>query len=152
MGGNLTNQENTQATPSFLISAIKDPSGANLDRLQMVKGWINKDGIRAEKLFDVAWSDNRSSDGNGEIPDLESTVDIGQATYDNSVGGSELSVVWKDPSFDASIPAVYYVRVLEIETPRWTTYDAVQFDLNLPKDIPAVVKERAYPARCWYTP
>ncbi len=152
MGGDLTNQGNTQATPSFLITAIKDPNGANLDRLQMVKGWINKDGSRAEKVFDIAWSDNRSSDENGELPDLESTVDIGQATYDNSVGASELSVVWKDPSFDASIPAVYYVRVLEIETPRWTTYDAVRFDLDLTKDVPAVVKERAYKSTIWYAP
>ena len=153
MGGDLTKQINSPKSPSFIVSAMKDPEGANLDRIQIVKGWINKDGSRSEKVFNVAWSDNRTMDDNtGDIPDLSSTVDAAEATYTNTVGSTELSALWTDPSFDANNPAVYYVRVLEIETPRWTTYDAARFGVDLPKDVPTAVKERAYTSPIWYTP
>ena len=153
MGGDLTKQNNSPQSPSFIVSAMKDPEGANLDRIQIVKGWINKDGSRSEKVFNVAWSDNRTMDDNtGDIPELASTVNAAAATYTNTVGSADLSALWTDPSFDASNPAVYYVRVLEIETPRWTTYDAARFGVELPKDVPVTIKERAYTSPIWYTP
>jgi len=153
MGGDLTKQINSPKSPSFIVSAMKDPEGANLDRIQIVKGWINKDGSRSEKVFNVAWSDNRTmNDNTGDIPDLASTVNAATATYTNTVGSADLSALWTDPSFDASSPAVYYVRVLEIETPRWTTYDAARFGVELPKDVPITIKERAYTSPIWYTP
>ncbi len=152
MGGDLYARQDTQKAPSFIISAIKDPEGANLDRIQIIKGWINKNGEREEKVFNIAWSGNRSADEYGKIPSLESTVEIAKASYDNSVGAPALSAVWTDPSFDPSVPSVYYARVLEIETPRWTTYDAVRYQIEIPKDVPAVVKERAYTSPIWYTP
>ncbi len=152
MGGDLTRQVNSSQAPSFIVSAMKDPEGANLDRIQIVKGWINKDGSRSEKVFNVVWSDNRPMDSAGDIPDLLSTVDGETATYSNSIGSANLSALWKDPTFDANNPAVYYVRVLEIETPRWTTYDAVRFGVDLPGDVPIAIKERAYTSPIWYNP
>ena len=134
---------------------LHDPFRANVTNNlpQIVKGWINKDGSRSEKVFNVAWSDNRTMDDNtGDIPDLSSTVNPAEATYTNTVGSADLSALWTDPSFDSNNPAVYYVRVLEIETPRWTTYDAARFGVDLPKDVPVTIKERAYSSPIWYTP
>ena len=151
MGGDLTRPDDGDA-PRFLIRAIKDPDGANLDRVQVVKGWRNKDGGLFERVYDVAWSGNRSI-ADGVLEDIESTVDLATAEYLNSVGASELAVTWTDPDFDADEAAFYYVRVLEIPTPRWTAYDAAFYRIPaLPDTVPLVTRERAYSSPIWYTP
>ncbi|MGC6472319.1 MAG: DUF3604 domain-containing protein [Parvibaculales bacterium] len=151
MGGDLGTSSTTTA-PSFLISASKDPDGANLDRVQIVKGWLGDDGTTAEKVYDVVWGDDRKPDANGDLPALPSTVDLKTAKYTNTTGSEFLAAVWTDPDFDADQRAFYYVRVLEIETPRWTTYDAARYGHDLAEDVPATVQERAYSSPIWYTP
>jgi hypothetical protein len=140
--------------PTFAIWAMKDPESGNLDRVQIVKGWSNtRTGFPAEKIYDVAWSDNRKLDPkSGKLPAVGNTVDIKKATYTNDIGDTQLSVVWTDPDFDPTIKAVYYVRVLEIPTPRWSTYDAVKLGVEPPKGVPATIQERAYSSPIWYTP
>ena len=151
MGGDLTRPDDGDA-PTFLIRAVKDPDGANLDRVQVVKGWRDKDGGLFERVHDVAWSGNRSI-ADGVLEDLESTVDLATAEYLNSVGAPELAVTWTDPDFDAGEAAFYYVRVLEIPTPRWTAYDAAFYRIpTLPDSVPVVTRERAYSSPIWYTP
>ena len=149
MGGDLINAPKGKA-PDFLIVASKDPDGANLDRIQVVKGWLNKGGELEEKVYDVAMSDVREVGRNGKP--IKHTVDIKTATYTNSIGAAELGVVWTDPDFDTTERAFYYVRVLEIPTPRWTTYDSVFYNEPLSKEEPAIVQERAYSSPIWYTP
>ncbi|QFU75376.1 DUF3604 domain-containing protein [Halioglobus maricola] len=151
MGGELHKSVNV-AAPSFLVSASKDPLGANLDRIQIIKGWLDADGSTREKVYDVALSDARQvgSDGSGVSP-VGSTVDVDSATYTNAIGDSQLATVWRDPDFDASQPAFYYARVLEIPTPRWTTYDTVRLGTDLPKHVPAEIQERAYTSPIWYS-
>ncbi len=152
MGGDLT-RASASDSPSFLIVAAKDPNGANLDRIQVVKGWMNADGKTHERIFDVALSDDRSADiNNGKTPDVGNTVDVKNATYTNSIGDSELYVVWQDPEFNPDQHAFYYVRVLEIPKPRWTAYDAKYFGVDMPDEIPMVVQDRAYTSPIWYTP
>ena len=147
MGGDLADAPGKKA-PSFLIRAVKDPDSANLDRVQVIKGWRDNKGKLREKIFDVALSDGRK-DGRP----VGNTVDLDTASYKNSIGDPELSVVWSDPEFDKNQLAFYYVRVLEIPTPRWTAYDAKFFDLkDLPDDIPMVTQERVYTSPIWYTP
>ncbi|TCK09099.1 DUF3604 domain-containing protein [Marinobacterium mangrovicola] len=151
MGGDLTQAPTGQA-PSFMVAASRDPEGANLDRVQIVKGWHDLDGSLQEKVFDIAWSDNRVADASGKLPAVGSTVDSDAATWTNSIGSAELSSVWSDPEFDPSERAFYYVRVLQIPTPRWTAYDEKHFDTQLNSDMPDAIQERAYTSPIWYTP
>jgi hypothetical protein len=139
-------------SPTFLVAALKDPIGANLDRIQVVKGWVGKDGKTQEKVYDVAWGGDRKPGGNGKLPPVGSTVDIPNATYSNTIGAPELIKVWKDPEFDPSLRAFYYVRVLEIPTPRWTAYDAKYYGIQMPKGARMTTQERAYTSPIWYTP
>ncbi|MBS0254698.1 MAG: DUF3604 domain-containing protein [Proteobacteria bacterium] len=139
--------------PSFIVSALKDPKGANLDRVQVVKGWTDAAGKSHEKVFDVAWSDpeHRKLVG-GKLPKVGDTVDTDKATYQNSIGAASLATVWTDPEFNAAQHAFYYVRVLEIPTPTWVDFDKVKYHLNLGKEIPLKQQERAYTSAIWYSP
>ena len=152
MGGDLTKAPEGKV-PSFLIRAVRDPDGANLDRIQVIKGWLDKDGKIHESIYDVACSDGRKfNDKNRCEKPAGNTVNIKEATYDNSIGDATLHAYWKDPQFDPAQRAFYYVRVLEIPTPRWTTFDAKVFGVELPKNVPASLQERAYTSPIWYTP
>jgi len=151
MGGELSKAPAGKA-PTFLVAALKDPIGANLDRYQVVKGWIDGEGKTREKVYDVAWSDERKPGADGKLPAVGNTVDVAEATYSNSIGDSELIAVWKDPDFDPKQRAFYYGRVIEIPTPRWTSYDAKHYKLKLPKEVNMVTQERAYTSPIWYTP
>ena len=152
MGGDLSNGPKGMS-PNFLIRAVRDPDGANLDRVQVIKGWRAESGELNEKVYDVALSDNRKIRRNGKVRPVGSTVDIQDASYTNSIGDPELVVVWTDPDFKPDELAFYYVRVLEIPTPRWTAYDAKFFSLKeLPEEIPMVTQERAYTSPIWYSP
>lgn len=152
MGGDLTNAP-AGKSPVFLIRAVKDPDGANLDRVQVVKGWHSVDGNLYEKVYDVALSDGRDMLADEKVATVGSTVDVGEATYTNKIGDPELAVVWEDPEFSAQERAFYYVRVIEIPTPRWTAYDAKSQNLNnVSEEIPMVIQERAYSSPIWYTP
>jgi hypothetical protein len=151
MGGNLSGSPNASPT-ALLIKAIRDPDGANLDRVQVVKGWLDGDGKTHEKVYDVAWSGDRKPGKGGKLPPVGNTVNVEEATYTNSIGAVYLDVFWKDPDFDPAQRAFYYVRVLEIPTPRWTTYDAKFFGVDLPEGIPPTQQERAYTSPIWYTP
>jgi len=139
--------------PTFAVWALKDPDSGNLDRVQIIKGFINKWGRTDEKIYDVALSDGRKADPKtGKIPPVGNTVDVKKATYTNDIGDSQLSAVWTDPDFDPAQKAVYYVRVMEIPTPRWSTYDSVASGLPIPEGIPATLQERAWSSPIWYTP
>jgi len=139
--------------PSFLVAALKDPIGANLDRIQVVKGWLDAKGELHEKVFDVAWSGDRKPDAKtGKLPSVGSTVDVENATWTNTIGAPELVAVWKDPGFDAAQRAFYYVRVIEIPTPRWTSYDVKRFGVKALPGTRMTVTERAYTSPIWYTP
>ena len=138
--------------PSFLVAAMKDPEGGNLDRIQIVKGWVDASGARQEKVYDAAWSGDRKPGADGKLPAVGNTVDLTTATYTNSIGAAELTAVWKDPEFDPALRAVYYVRVLEIPTPRWTAYDAARYKVKMPKKVRMITQERAYTSPIWYTP
>ena len=152
MGGDLT-QAPREKAPSFLIRAVKDPDGANLDRVQVIKGWRDADGELHEKVHNVALSDGREENADGDIEPVGNTIDVKDASYTNSIGDPELAVVWTDPDFNKDDLAFYYLRVLEIPTPRWTAYDAKFFGLtDLPDEIPMVTQERAYTSPIWYTP
>lgn len=151
MGGDLTAAPAGRA-PTFMVVSAKDPDGANLDRVQIVKGWLEEDGSTGERVYDVAWSGDRVVGDDGKLPAVGNTVDLEAATYLNSIGASQLAVVWRDPDFDPKQPAFYYARVLEIPVPRWTTYDAVHFNLELPEEIPRTIQDRAYTSPIWYTP
>jgi len=152
MGGDLAHAPDDKA-PRFLIWAIKDPEGGNLDRIQVIKGWRNQSGKLHEKIYNVALSDGRKVDQHGKADPVGNTVDVADASYRNSIGDVELATIWQDPDFDSNDHAFYYVRVLEIPTPRWTTYDAKLFALGaLPEEIPTAVQERAYTSPIWYTP
>ena len=152
MGGDLRRApEGT--SPAFMIRALRDVDGANLDRVQIVKGWLDKDGKTQEKIYDVAVSDDRTIDKDGRCKEpVGNTVDVKTATYTNSIGEALMMTYWKDPDFDPDQRAFYYVRVLEIPTPRWTTYDAAFFGVELPEDVPPTHQERAYTSPIWYTP
>jgi ribosomal protein L15 len=138
--------------PKFVVWAVKDPTSGNLDRIQVVKGWT-KNGQSFEKVFDVVWSGDRKPDKwTGRVPAIRSTVDLERATYTNDVGSAELKTVWTDPEFDASLHAFYYVRVLEIPTPRWTLIQAVKAGLPPPDVVPLTGQERAWTSPIWYAP
>ncbi|NNK13446.1 MAG: DUF3604 domain-containing protein, partial [Desulfofustis sp.] len=140
--------------PTFLVAALKDPYGANLDRIQIVKGWVDGQGKTHEKVYDVAWgdADTRRLDAGGKLPPVGNTVDIENATWKNTIGDPELMTTWQDPDFDSSISAFYYARVIEIPTPRWTAYDAKRFNLQMGPEVPMTTQERAYTSPIWYTP
>jgi hypothetical protein len=140
------------ASPTFLVAALKDPLSGNLDRIQIVKGWVDARGERHERIYDVVWSDGRTPGADGKLPPVGNTVDVANATWSNTIGDPELITVWTDPDFDPAQRAVYYARVLEIPTPRWTAYDARRFGIELPDDVPTWTQERAYTSPIWYTP
>jgi hypothetical protein len=152
MGGDLWNAPDGKA-PAFMIRALRDPDGANLDRLQVIKGWLDDDGKTHERVYDVAVSDGRQIAADGRAREsVGSTVDLATATFSNTIGEAMMAAHWVDPDFDRSQSAFYYVRVLEIPTPRWTTYDAVFFNIERPDNVPATVQDRAYTSPIWYTP
>jgi hypothetical protein len=152
MGGDLRNAPDGK-TPALMIRALRDVDGANLDRVQVVKGWMDKRGGLHERVYDVMCSDDRAIDANYrcERP-VGNTVAIENATYTNSIGEALMMAYWKDPDFKPDQRAFYYVRVLEIPTPRWTTYDAAFFGVALPEGVPPTHQERAYTSPIWYTP
>jgi hypothetical protein len=138
--------------PRFLVAALKDPYSGNLDRIQIVKGWVDARGKRQEKVFDVVWSGDRQPGSDGKLPPVGNTVDLASATWTNTIGSVELITVWEDPEFDPKVPAVYYARVLEIPTPRWTAYEEVRFGVDFGDDVEMTTQERAYTSPIWYTP
>jgi hypothetical protein len=151
MGSDLSAAPDGKA-PSFLVYALRDPMGANLDRIQIIKGWLDADGKPQEKVYDVAWSDGRKPGANGKLPPVGDSVDLSVPSWTNTIGAPELGTVWTDPDFDPKLRAFYYARVVEIPTPRWTAYDRVKFKLDLPEEIPLKAQERAYTSPIWYTP
>ncbi|MFG0282935.1 MAG: DUF3604 domain-containing protein [Phycisphaerales bacterium JB039] len=153
MGGDLGGAPDAKA-PSFLVAALKDPIGANLDRIQIVKGWLDAGGQLQEKVYDVAWgdADRRTPGADGKLPPVGSTVDVEHATWTNTIGDPELIAVWTDPDFDPAERAFYYARVLEIPTPRWTAYDAARFGIQPLPGTRMTLQERAYTSPIWYTP
>ncbi len=153
MGGDLPKKPARAKAPRFAIWALKDPESGNLDRIQIVKGWFER-GYAFEKVYDVVWSeaDKRKVGADGKVPPVGNTVDIKNATYKNSIGDTQLSAVWTDPDFDPTHHAVYYARVIEIPTPRWTTFDAKALGIDPPKDVDPTLQERAWSSPIWYTP
>ncbi|MBT7537697.1 MAG: DUF3604 domain-containing protein [Gammaproteobacteria bacterium] len=152
MGGDLSQAKRGQV-PKFLVIAGMDADGARLDRIQIIKGWMDKAGKLQEKVYDVAWSDDRKLDKRtGKLPAVGNTVDVENATYLNTIGAPQLSTYWEDPDFDRAERAFYYARVLEIPTPRWTTYDSAYFNVELQDDVPSSIQDRAYTSPIWYTP
>jgi hypothetical protein len=152
MGGDLAPSARPGQPPRFIVQAAKDPESGNLDRVQIVKVWL-EGGEYKEKLFDVAWSSERKADPRtGKVPAVANTVDLKTATYANSVGASQLSAVWTDPEFDPKKPAVYYARAIEIPTPRWSTILAVKRGLPIPAHLPATIQERAVSSPIWWNP
>jgi hypothetical protein len=150
MGGDLPAK--TGNAPTFLVWAVKDPDDANLDRIQIIKGWT-KQGQIFEKVYDVAWAGDRKVEPvTGKLPAVGSTVDVAKATYTNTIGAVELKTVWTDPEFDPALHAFYYARVLQIPTPRWSTYDAAKLKIPPPPQVAATVQERAWTSPIWYTP
>jgi len=151
MGGDLGRQRGEQL-PRFLVVASKDALGANLDRIQIVKGWVDASGRQQDRVFDVSWSGQRTAGANGKLAPVGNTVDLRTATYQNSIGAAQLATVWEDPTFDPAMPALYYARVIEIPTPRWSTYDSVRAGLPLLDSVPATIQERAWSSPIWYRP
>ncbi|MCU9847834.1 DUF3604 domain-containing protein [Defluviimonas sp. WL0024] len=152
MGGDLKPAPDGAGAPTFMVYALRDPIGANLDRIQIVKGWHAADGTLNEKVYDVAWSDGREPGDDGKLPPVGNTVDLEAASWTNTIGAAELGTVWTDPEFDPSQRAFYYARVIEIPTPRWVVYDAVRFGVEIPEDATTTLQERAYTSPIWYTP
>jgi hypothetical protein len=151
MGGELTKAP-AGKSPNFLVAALRDPLSGNLDRIQIVKVWVDVDGKRQEKVFDVVWSGDRTPNADGKLPKVGNTVDVANATWTNTIGAPELITVWTDPEFDPKASAAYYARVLEIPTPRWTAYEANRFGIKMKKEIPMVNIERGITSPIWYTP
>jgi hypothetical protein len=153
MGGDLRDAPAGKA-PSFLVAALKDPMGANLDRIQVIKGWLDAKGETQEKVYDVVWgdADKRKPGSDGKLPPVGDTVDVANASWTNTFGDPELIAVWQDPDFDPKLKAFYYARVVEIPTPRWTAYDANRFGIAMPPEVPMTTTERAYTSPIWYTP
>ena len=152
MGGDLPAMPAKAKAPTFAVWALKDPESGNLDRVQIIKGWYDETGNGRQQVYDVAWSDNRQPDKQGKLPPVGNTVDVKTATYENSIGDNELAAVWTDPDFDPTRHAVYYARVIEIPTPRWSTYDAVKLGVEPHPEAPATLQERAWTSPIWYTP
>jgi hypothetical protein len=154
MGSDLPKAPAGGKAPTFLVAAMKDPRSGNLDRIQIVKGWLDKNGKGQEKVYDVVWGDahRRKIGANGKLTPVGDTVDVANATWANTIGDPELSAVWTDPGFDPSARAFYYARVVEIPTPRWTAYDAARFGIKMPPEVPMKHQERAWASPIWYTP
>jgi len=154
MGADLPPAPKGKSAPTFLVAALKDPLSGNLDRIQIVKGWLDKKGNRQEKVYDVVWgdADKRKPGKDGKLPPVGNTVSVKEAIWTNTIGDPELITVWQDPDFDPKLPAVYYARVIEIPTPRWTAYEAKRFGVTLPSEVPMITQERAYTSPIWYTP
>ncbi|WP_136480255.1 DUF3604 domain-containing protein [Cognatitamlana onchidii] len=150
MGGDLNNAGSK--SPTFMVHTLMDPISGSLDRIQIVKGWANTDGTLEEKVYDVVWSGDRKVDANGKVPSVGNSVNLEDATWDNSIGATELKAVWVDPDFDPALEAFYYVRVLEIPTPRWTLYDKLRYGAELSKEVPLTQTERGYTSPIWYSP
>ncbi len=151
MGGALKAAPDARS-PTFMVQAAKDPDSGNLDRVQIIKGWLDSNGKQHEKIYNVAWSGKRKLDTNGQLPAVGNTVDIKAATYTNSIGESQLASVWRDPDFDPALHAFYYARVLEIPTPRWSTYDAAKLGVDIPGGLATTIQERAFTSPVWYSP
>jgi hypothetical protein len=151
MGGDLRGAPPGKV-PSFLVAAMKDAYSGNIDRIQIIKGWMDGSGDRHEKVYDVVWSGDRKPGAGGKVPAVGDTVDVANATWTNTIGAPELIAVWKDPDFDPSQPAFYYARVIEIPTPRWTAYEAKRFGVTMDPEVPMTTTERAYTSPIWYTP
>jgi len=152
MGNDLRAKPEKAAAPTFIVWARKDPDSANLDRIQIVKGW-SKGQQSFEKVYDVVWSGERQPDPkSGKLPPVGNTVDISNATYNNTIGATELSDVWTDPDFDPQNRAFYYVRVLEIPTPRWSTFDAIKLAIAPLTEVSPTIQERAFSSPIWYSP
>ena len=152
MGGDLSGAP-AGKVPTFMVRSMRDVDGANLDRVQIIKGWIDTDGKRLEKIFDIAVSDGRTISPDGRcLTPVGNTVDVANAEYTNSIGDALLMAYWKDPEFNAELNAFYYVRVIEIPTPRWTAYDAKRFSIKMPEKVRMIVQDRAYTSPIWYTP
>lgn len=153
MGGTLPHRSAATA-PNFLLGALKDPESGNLDRIQIIKGWLDSGGVTHEKIYDIAWGDahRRRIETNGKLTPVGNTVDMADASWSNSIGDAELVGYWQDPDFNASEPAVYYARVIEIPTPRWIVYDAKRFGEEIPSEARTVLQERAYTSPIWYVP
>ncbi len=152
MGGDLKQAPEGKKAPTFMVYALRDGVGANLDRIQIVKGWMDSDGETHEEVYDVVWSGDREIDDTGKLPAVGNTVDLTVANWSNTIGAAELATVWTDPDFDAKQKAFYYVRVLEIPTPTWIAYDIFRFGTKAPKEAKLVHQERAYTSPIWYTP
>jgi len=153
MGGDMPARPDG-ASPTFLVAALKDPYSGNLDRIQIVKGWLDNDGETQEKVYNVVWgdADRRQLDGDGKLPPVGNTVDVARATWTNTIGDPELITVWEDPDFDPDQRAFYYARVIEIPTPRWTAYDQLRYGITMSDEVPMTTQERAYTSPIWYTP
>lgn len=152
MGSDLPEKPASASAPTFMVYTLRDPIGANLDRIQIIKGWLDESGETQEKVYDVAWSGGRRIGADGKLPSVGNTVDVENANWTNTIGASELGVVWTDPDFDPGQKAFYYARVIEIPTPRWSTYDAFRFGIALPEGAPTSTQERAYTSPIWFTP
>ncbi len=150
MGGDIKNAGDK--APTFMAFALMDPEGGSLDRMQIVKGWANADGTLEEKVYDVKWSGERTVNANGKVPSVGNSVNLSDGSWDNSIGATELKAVWTDPNFDANLEAFYYVRVIEIPTPRWTLDDRLKYGAELSDDVPLTNTERAYTSPIWYSP
>ena len=151
MGGDLSPRKG-DASPSFMVFALRDPIGGNLDRIQIVKGWMDDKGETHEKVYDVVWSGDREPDENGKLHAVGNTVDAASASFTNSIGDPELAAIWTDLNFNAAQSAFYYARVIEIPTPRWSTHEAFRFGISIPDGAPVSTQERAYTSPIWYTP
>ncbi len=151
MGGELRSPP-SGAAPTFMVRALRDPDGANLDRLQIIKGWLGADGETQERIYDVACSDDRAIVNRRCDQPVGNTIDVDNATYTNSIGDALLMGYWTDPDFDPGERAFYYVRIIEIPTPRWTAYDAKRFGITMPPEVTMTVTDRAYTSPIWYTP
>jgi hypothetical protein len=152
MGADLPTRPDGAGAPIFMVVALRDVIGANLDRIQIIKGWLDKKGKTHEKVYDVAWSDDRKFDSNGKLPRVGNTVDLETANWTNTIGASEIATIWTDPDFDPQQQAFYYTRVIEIPTPRWVVYDKVRLGAKIPEGATLIHQERAYSSPIWYTP
>jgi hypothetical protein len=150
MGGTLTAQ--AADAPSFMVYALRDRVGANLDRIQIIKGWLDADGETHEQVYDVAWSEGRTPGSDGKLPPVGNTVDLEAANWTNTIGAAELLTTWTDPDFDSNQKAFYYARVIEIPTPRWVVYDKVRLGAEIPEEAALIHQERAYTSPIWFDP
>jgi len=151
MGGILS-ADDSDRPPALVIRAARDPAAASLDRIQVVKGWVDAAGESHEQVFDAAWAGDRVPDANGRVPKLASSVDLTDGSHDDATGAAELATVWRDPQFDPEQAAFYYVRVLQIPTARHSLFDAIALGMERPDTGPAVIRERAYTSPIWYRP